>query len=111
MENGDVLLREAKEETVVVAEAMIDSHLKTICVVSRRANQREVIRRIAREIWRGCIRAKEALHRRKDQRRGNLETGSPERLVLLLLGIHRQRIAGTVTTKFVPDEIVSDLPC
>src|SRR5256885_8468611 len=43
IENCDVLLRVAEEDAVVVAEAMIDSDLETICVVGRRTDLCEVV--------------------------------------------------------------------
>ena len=110
IEDGDVLLREAKENGVAIAEVMIDPHLETVRVVSRRANLREVVCRITREIRRRRVGVEETLHGRKDQRLRNLETRSADRLILLPLSIKRQWSAGRVATKFIPHKIIAHEP-
>src|SRR5262249_27758301 len=89
----------AEEKIVSVSEAVIYSHLITVRVVDCGPGLDEVVRLVPRNkrIGRRRIRLEELLHRRKDQRLRNLVAGRADGLILLLLRVHRQRIARRVT--------------
>ena len=66
IENCDVLLGEAKEDVVSVAEVMIDPHLPAIRIVGGGPALRKVVLRVAAEVRRRRIGLEELLHRGVD---------------------------------------------
>src|SRR5581483_8104611 len=102
-QNRIPLLGVAEENIVAVAEAVIHAPLITVRVVDRRARADEVIRQVARvrEVGRRRVGLEELLHRREDQRLRQFVAGRADGLILLFLGIDRQRISRGITPEGV----------
>jgi hypothetical protein len=106
------MLRVTEEDIVVVAEAVIDSTLIAVRIVDRRSNLDEVVRDVSgsRIVWHCRICLEELLHWSEDQRGRNFVARAPNRLILSVLSINRQRIASSVTPKWISRKAAAGRP-
>ena len=111
IKDGDFLLGEAEEDVVAIAEAVIDSKLKTVRIVDRRPDLREIVCRIARKVrpWRirsGKTAASAQRSAPAESCGKQLRWSGPA-----ASAHHRQRIAGGIAAKWIPGKGACPPPC